>query len=554
MAQGNEHPAMDDWAALPYEVAAKHAYSVAQEAKWADANVDGRAHWSVREQYKLHAARFKVAVGDFRLAWDTVEAQRAARFPLPLPAIGRLFDFHGLYQPAVPFANGVLTKVPKASDAVAENSKLPRLAVIVRKRPLLPFEIERDEWDCVDMHQGTKIPYVICHEGRLERTGRRLVMSHRAFAVDGYLNAASGDRQLRAAVQPLLADARAGRNATLLLLGQTGTGKTHTLLGVLRLLGEEKSSGAMDVQFYEVHGKKCFDLLNARKQVHLRADENDQVHVRGAETASFEPGNVGDLEACLAEALALRSAEATERNPMSSRSHAVLTVSVGTGMLRIVDLAGSERNYETTKMSAAAHKAFAENAASLMALRACFRSLHQDGRKPYRESKLTHLLKESFSPGHRTTVLATVSPSATDAIHTQHTLEVATALQKRLEDARGELILELPVAFPPAHAPVETWTAEELAAWLGTAQNGRFSKLTMPPGMDGQGILELRDIGAAFARKMREARDEEGVEGVSWNIPAAIKTDLLQQVFAALTEENETRRRKPWLTGGPLEG
>ena len=39
-------------------------------------------------------------------------------------------------------------------------------------------------------------------------------------------------------------------------------------------------------------------------------------------------------------------------------------------------------NYETTKMSAAEHRAFAENSQSLMALRSCFRALHTAGRKP----------------------------------------------------------------------------------------------------------------------------------------------------------------------------
>jgi kinesin family protein 2/24 len=410
--------------------------------------------------------------------------------------------------------------------------------------------VEREEWDCVDM-QAKK--WVICHDGRLERTGRRLNMLHRAFAVDKYMSENSGDAELKNVVQPYFDDAWAGRSATVLLIGQTGTGKTHTLMGILRLLLAQ--SRDVDIQFFEVNGKNCYDLLNDRKLVHLRADENDQVHVRGAETVTFAAENNGALEERLTAGLALRSAKATERNPMSSRSHAVLSVSTGGGTLRLVDLAGSERNYETSKMSAKEHREFAENSASLMALRACFRSLHQKGRKPYRSAKLTHLLKDSFSAGHRTCVLATASPSASDVIHTQHTLEVATALVKKLEDQCTELSIEMPVAYPPVNVPVEQWTTEELDAWLGTAEDGRFSKLALPPGMDGAGIFQLRDLGSAFDRDMRDARGDD--EGVSWNIGAQINQNLLKSVFEALTAENEARAKRDKsapLIGGQLLG
>merc|ERR1719424_2050723 len=106
-----EAPAKDtkseelDWASLPYEVAAKHAYySSKQEELWAEANVDGRAHWSVREQYRLHAMRFKLAVDDFRLSWDLVaKSARKEPLALPVPALARVLDFHSLYKDAVAY-------------------------------------------------------------------------------------------------------------------------------------------------------------------------------------------------------------------------------------------------------------------------------------------------------------------------------------------------------------------------------------------------------------------------------------------------------------------
>ena len=48
--------------------------------------------------------------------------------------------------------------------------------------------------------------------------------------------------------------------------------------------------------------------------------------------------------------------------------------------------------------------------------------------------------------------------------------------------------------------------------------------LTLPPGMTGEALLQIRDVGSAFDRRMRDARDTE--EGVSWNIKANVKADL----------------------------
>lgn len=92
-----------------------------------------------------------------------------------------------------------------------------------------------------------------------------------------------------------------------------------------------------------------------------------------------------DLMKILQQGLSLRRQEATERNPMSSRSHAVCELRVHRhgdtverslnqardthGCLRIVDLAGSERNYETQKMTAAMHRESATINTELMALK-----------------------------------------------------------------------------------------------------------------------------------------------------------------------------------------
>lgn len=237
------------------------------------------------------------------------------------------------------------------------------------------------------------------------------------------------------------------------LLSTTGTGKTYTLIAALAFVLKNLVGYSVEVTFYEIHGKKCYDLLSNRKLVHLRSDENEVVHVRGAkaiislatpvevkrskdttsqknndndvnedihpnqqknmdgsgaestEGDSYEKTSTASpdivyvdyptLVKMMQEALTLRSSEVTERNPMSSRSHAICVIKllgspnknsdynssnistdmapyksnirVGDpkasvrdtgyyGKITLVDLAGSERNNDTVKMTAVQHR------------------------------------------------------------------------------------------------------------------------------------------------------------------------------------------------------
>lgn len=190
------------------------------------------------------------------------------------------------------------------------------------------------------------------------------------------------------------------------------------MYGALEYISTRLVGKCIRVTFYEVHGKKCYDLLSSRNIVHLRSDAQDNMHVRGARTIELLPlTKPTELIDVLKEALSLRSSKVTERNPISSRSHAVCTieifadaadalpvpstkdVSLGAflasaghhvdhvpaegaaihpvvGKISLVDLAGSERNYETMQMTAAQHKESADINYALMTLKDCFRAYH----------------------------------------------------------------------------------------------------------------------------------------------------------------------------------
>jgi len=268
----------------------------------------------------------------------------------------------------------------------------------------------------------------------------------------------------------------------------------------------------------------CYDLLQQRKEVALRADESEHVHVRGASTCCVTPASAVDLETVLAEALLLRRSEETQRNPVSSRSHAVCVLGVeGCGTLRFVDLAGSERNYETHLMSARQHRDFAEINMSLMALKDCFRAhaeliRQRPARPPYRASRLTQVLRSCFTdPLHKTIILATVSPTSADLLHSINSLAQVTHMSKSLSELRSECTVELPMLWFTASSPIWQWDCEEVSAWIRTVENGRFKYLVLPPRTTGKMLLQLSSQGLAdmFEQSLGAARGQG--EGEAWN-------------------------------------
>mmetsp|Transcript_18425 Transcript_18425/g.39398 ORF Transcript_18425/g.39398 Transcript_18425/m.39398 type:complete len:718 (+) Transcript_18425:100-2253(+) len=286
-------------------------------------------------------------------------------------------------------------------------------------------------YDCISI-EG-KNNSVVVHDGRVHRDGRTLYMSHLRFCLDRIFSEHTDNRSVYAEVMPgLLEKARGGGRSTLMLFGQTGTGKTYTAQSLLDELVAElfATEGAeVSVQCYELAGSRggregVFDLLSDRKQVKCLTGEDGNVHVRGAKSVSC--GTPEALKVALRDAFACRSSEQTERNEASSRSHAVIELHIplpaatqkndttnnsssperqsqtskvdgqqelveddategeaapgapAEGLLRIVDLAGSERNFETTQHTRKMAERGGHINYSLLMLKECARIMHRN--------------------------------------------------------------------------------------------------------------------------------------------------------------------------------
>lgn len=133
----------------------------------------------------------------------------------------------------------------------------------------------------------------------------------------------------------------------------------------------------------------------------------------------------------------VRTTGVTGANMDSSRSHAILQISFKEPDQRLfskisfIDLAGSERGADTIDQNKQTRMDGAEINKSLLALKECIRAMDQDKKHtPFRGSKLTLVLKDSFTGNCKTLMIANVSPTQSCCEHTLNTLRYADRVKE----------------------------------------------------------------------------------------------------------------------------
>lgn len=248
-----------------------------------------------------------------------------------------------------------------------------------------------------------------------------------------------------------------GYNATVFAYGATGCGKTHTITGTAQQPGiifltmqelfekmEERSqdkSTELSLSYLEIYNETIRDLLvpgGSKAGLMLREDSNQAVTVTGL--TSHHPKDVQEVMDIIVQGNEYRTVSPTEANATSSRSHAVLQINIAQkdrnaganephtmATLSIIDLAGSERA-SVTKNRGERLTEGANINKSLLALGSCINALcDRRGRVhvPYRNSKLTRLLKFSLGGNCKTVMIVCVSPSSAHFDESQNTLRYA---------------------------------------------------------------------------------------------------------------------------------
>ncbi|CAA0811933.1 P-loop containing nucleoside triphosphate hydrolases superfamily protein [Striga hermonthica] len=336
-----------------------------------------------------------------------------------------------------------------------DKDKGVNVQVVVRCRPLTEDETK------------LRTPVVIsCNESRREVCAIQNIANKqmdRTFTFDKVFGLSSQQKDLYdEAVCPLVFEVIEGYNCTIFAYGQTGTGKTYTMEGGARKKNGEFPSDAgvipravrqifdilegqtseynMKVSFLELYNEDITDLLApeefSRSKLALMEDGKGGVVIRGLEEEIVTSAN--EIYKILEKGLGKRRTAETLLNKQSSRSHSVFTITIHIkestpegeelikcGKLNLVDLAGSENVSRSGAREGRAREAGEINK-SLLTLGRCINTLvEHSGHIPFRDSKLTRLLRDSLGGKTKTCIIATISPSIHCLEETLSTLDYA---------------------------------------------------------------------------------------------------------------------------------
>ncbi|KAL6447852.1 hypothetical protein ACFW04_000152 [Cataglyphis niger] len=290
--------------------------------------------------------------------------------------------------------------------------------------------------------------------------------------------------------EEMLEHAFEGYNVCIFAYGQTGAGKSYTMMGKqedgqegiipqickdlfrkISYTSNERLKYSVEVSYMEIYCERVRDLLNPKNRGNLRVREHPLYGPYVEDLSKLAVLSYEDIHDLIDEGNKARTVAATNMNETSSRSHAVFTIfftqqqqDCATGLMTekvskisLVDLAGSERADSTgakgTRLKEGANinkslttlgkviSALAEIAATKKKKKADF--------IPYRDSVLTWLLRENLGGNSKTAMIAAISPADINYDETLSTLRYADRAKQIVckavvnEDANARLIREL---------------------------------------------------------------------------------------------------------------
>ena len=350
----------------------------------------------------------------------------------------------------------------KKKETISKNKPLKhidsedsKIFVVVRKRPIFQKEINNGEIDCVSVVN----PRIYIHECKVQIDGITKYLEDHEFYFDNTFGDADQTSDVyKYTIAPVINLILNQGIVTCFAYGQTGSGKTYTMKGIETLAIDAlyengaKMGNKFDfyISFFEIYGGRLYDLLNNKNKLQVLDDKKGKVQIYGLINQLAETPEM--MHRIIDAANAIRTTHNTVTNETSSRSHAICNIVVKLkgnddeyGKLSLVDLAGSERAQETQSNNRQRRAEGAEINKSLLALKECIRALDEkknnpDTHVPFRASKLTHVLRDSFvsrSDKSRIIMISCVNPSYTSANHTLNTLRYSDRLKEKTKQHFG---------------------------------------------------------------------------------------------------------------------
>ncbi|XVE75941.1 hypothetical protein DITRI_Ditri12bG0132500 [Diplodiscus trichospermus] len=387
-----------------------------------------------------------------------------------------------------------------------EKEKGVHVQVLLRCRPFSEEELRNNA------------PQVVtCNEYQREvAVSQNIAGKHidRVFTFDKVFGPSAQQNDLyEQAVVPIVNEVLEGFNCTIFAYGQTGTGKTYTMEGeckraktspsgelpagagviprtvkqIFDTLESQNAEYSVKVTFLELYNEEITDLLvpeeiskvvleeKQKKQLPLMEDGKGGVLVRGLEEEIV--ASASEIFTLLERGSAKRRTAETLLNKQSSRSHSLFSITIHIkeatpegeelikcGKLNLVDLAGSENISRSGTRDGRAREAGEINKSLLTLGRVINALVEHLGHIPYRDSKLTRLLRDSLGGRTKTCIIATVSPAVHCLEETLSTLDYAHRAKNIKNKPEVNLKMMKSTLIKDLYGEIERLKAEVYAA------------------------------------------------------------------------------------------
>ncbi|KAL4442793.1 hypothetical protein ABPG74_010682 [Tetrahymena malaccensis] len=378
------------------------------------------------------------------------------------------------------------------------------IKVVVRTRPTANFAYKNIQINESSNYVGINIP----------KNAESGYVNHQqenwGFHFDKVLQNVSQEVMFDVCAKDIVLSVLEGYSGTIMCYGQTGAGKTFTTTGtttdykyrgliprcisqLFQEVGQRyEQQITVGVSYLEIYNELLTDLLagsvapdDQTQQLAIQEDTNGRVHVKNQIIRQCKTEE--EAQAMIFEGETNRTISEHKLNKNSSRSHCVFTIhleirsrvesteKVIISKLHLVDLAGSERTKKTGSEGRTLLEAQFINK-SLSFLEQVVVALNEKQRDhiPYRQSKLTNLLKDSIGGNSKTIMIANIWPEADHLEETISTLKFATRMMKVANEATIQLKLDPTVLLKKYEKEIKE-LKQELAMHDTLANRGRIT-------------------------------------------------------------------------------
>lgn len=205
------------------------------------------------------------------------------------------------------------------------------------------------------------------------------------------------------------------------LYGQTGSGKTYTLIGNENLNGIlqysiqymllynqlHNQNNELHFSAFQIYNNKLTDLVSLKKLFVREKDHKMNI----CNLTKYKFNNIHEFIDIFNVALNNRIIGKTKINNNSSRSHSVYLIRFRNKIYRFIDLAGNEHSSNTVAKNRCSFNEYSQINKSLFDLKECIRNKHLKNKHiPFRNSKLTSVLRNIFLKKSINTMIITITP------------------------------------------------------------------------------------------------------------------------------------------------